>query len=60
MCDDRTVAPSTVVAHNSHNADPRETVLIVRTIQNAQIHCGSRMQSFGTLKEVVNMVISVH
>jgi hypothetical protein len=54
------VAPSAVVAHNSCNADPSETVLIVRTIQNVQIHCGCRMQSFGTLKEVANLVITVH
>jgi hypothetical protein len=34
----------------------KESLFIVRTIQNTQIHCMSRMQTFGMLKQVVHVV----
>jgi hypothetical protein len=34
----------------------KQSLFIVRTIRNTQIHCVSRMQGFGVLKQVVHIV----
>jgi hypothetical protein len=34
----------------------KQSLFIVRTIRNTQIHCVGRMQSFGMLKQVVHIV----
>jgi hypothetical protein len=49
-----------LTSHETHHVSAtkpnRLMLFIVRTIQNTQIHCVGRMQSFSLLKQVVHRV----
>jgi hypothetical protein len=60
-CDNHTEHTDTVrTSQDAHYVSATGTNLLmlftVRTIWNTQLHCGGRMQSFGTLKGVVHTV----